>query len=149
SPTGLYANGALLPTGRLVDPAGHITPLGDFPVAIAVSPNEHIAVVSNSGQGEGSTPQQGNQTLQVVDLSSNEVVQTLADHAAKQDTFYDAGVAFSRDGKHVYVTGGGNDSVYDYGVTRDRPTLAPSGLTTRKHALPQPPEAANMWGYSH
>src|SRR5262249_10873052 len=116
SPTGLYANGALLPTGRLVTPSGAVVPVGDFPVAVAVSPDGRMAVVSNAGQGEGSNPLQGNQSLQVIDLSTNQVVQTVTDHAPGKDVFYNEGVAFSADGSKLYVTGGGNDAVYRYAV---------------------------------
>ena len=148
SPTGMYANGALLPTGRLVDPAGRVTPLGDFPEAITISPAGDIAVVSNAGQGEGSNPQQGNQTLQVIDLASEQVVQTIADHAKGQDTFYNSGVTFSPDAKHVYVTGGGNDAVYDYAVANGRLRLVATWITTRKHGLPLLPEVMDIYGYS-
>ena len=148
SPTGLYSNGALLPTGRLVSPTGAITALGDFPVAMAISPRGNIAVVSNAGQGEGSNPQQGNQSLEVVDLSNNAVVQKLTDHAPGQDTFYNEGVAFSPNGSHVYVTGGGNDAVYDYGVTGSQLALRATWASTRKTGLPQVPEVADAYGYS-
>lgn len=53
SPTGLYGNGASLVNARLVKPAGTVKALGDFPVASAVSPNATLAVVVNSGEGEG------------------------------------------------------------------------------------------------
>ena len=146
----MYSNGALLPNDRLVSPAGEVTPLGDFPVAEAVSPDEHIAVVSNAGQGEGATPQQGNQSLQVVDLTADPpaVVQDIKDHAPNTDTFYNEGVTFSPDGKHVYVTGGGNDAVYDYAVTADRLRLHATWLSTRKAGIPQAPEVADSYGYS-
>ncbi|MCU1461354.1 MAG: beta-propeller repeat protein [Acidimicrobiales bacterium] len=148
SPTGLYDNGALLPNGRLVQPAGHVTPLGDFPVAVAVAPKGDIAVVANSGQGEGSNPDQGNESLQVVDLGDGDVVQTITDHETGKPTFYSSGVAFSPSGAHAYVTGGGNDALYDYAVAGGRLTLAHTWITTAKHGLPQAPEAANVYGYS-
>ena len=148
STTGLYSNGALLPNGRLVDPAGRTTPLGDFPVATALSPDGRIAVVSNAGQGEASNPLQGNQSLQVIDLSSGRVVQTLTDHAPGADSFYNEGVAFAPDGRHVYVTGGGNDAVYDYAVTGNRLQLARTWSSTRKTGVPQAPELADAYGYS-
>ncbi len=73
SPTGLYANGASLVSGRLVKPAGVVRALGDFPVASAVSPDGALAVVVNSGEGQGGTDQ-GNESLQVVRLRDNTVV---------------------------------------------------------------------------
>ena len=148
SPTGLYANGALLPNGRLVDPVGTVTALGDFPVAAAVSPAGDIAVVSNSGQGEGATPDQGNESLQVVDLGSNHVVQTLTDHAQGKDVFYNEGVVFSPAGSHVYVTGGGNDAVYDYAVAGERLSLTATWVSSHKSGAPQLPEVANAYAYS-
>lgn len=129
SPTGLYSNGALLMNGRLATPAGRITTLGDLPLGIAVSPDSRLAVVSNSGQGEGPGP---NETLQVVDLASGSVLQTIADHQPKEDTFYNAGVAFSRDGRHLYASGGGNDEVYDYAVNGSQLKLAARWKSTLK-----------------
>ena len=52
-PTGTYANGTLLPNGRLVTPAGVLHDLGDFPLGIAISPDGMLAVAINSGQGSG------------------------------------------------------------------------------------------------
>ena len=49
STTGRYSNGALLPNGRLVSPAGTTVPLGDFPAATAISPDGHIAVRAFGG----------------------------------------------------------------------------------------------------
>jgi DNA-binding beta-propeller fold protein YncE len=148
SPTGLYDNGAVLPNGRLVTPVGSVTALGDFPVAIAISPHADMALVSNSGQGEGSNPAQGNESLQVVDLASGRVVQTVTDHAPKQDTFFSSGIAFAPDGRHAFATGGGNDAVYDFTVTKAHLSLAHTWTSTVKHGLPQLPEAANAYGYS-
>jgi YVTN family beta-propeller protein len=53
SPTGSYANGTLLPDGRLVTPAGELHDLGDFPLGLAISPDGTLAVAINSGQGNG------------------------------------------------------------------------------------------------
>jgi len=53
SPTGQYDNGAVLPDGRLVTPAGRTFDVGDFPLGVAVSPDGRLAVAINSGQGSG------------------------------------------------------------------------------------------------
>ena len=53
SPTGTFANGSVLPNGRLVTPAGSLYDLGDFPLGLAVSPGGVLAVAINSGQGFG------------------------------------------------------------------------------------------------
>src|SRR5207245_8578780 len=48
------------------------------------------------------------QGLQIVDLKSRQTVQTL-----QQDAAF-LGVAFSRDGKELYVSGGNDDSIFCY-----------------------------------
>jgi len=142
SPTGLYANGASLVSGRLVKPAGVVRALGDFPIASAVSPDGALAVVVNSGEGQGGTDQ-GNESLQVVRLRDNAVVQTVTDHQPGQPTFYNAGVAFSPNGSHVYVTGGGNDQVYDYAVSGAHLTLAHRFRSTKNVSTPGPARPPN------
>lgn len=47
------AGATLLPSGRLVTPAGHLFGLGDFPEGAAVSPDGVLAVASGVGQGDG------------------------------------------------------------------------------------------------
>lgn len=123
TPTGHYAEGTSLVSGRLITPVGARTTLGDFPVAVAVSPDRSVAVVANSGQGEGA-PEQGDESLQVVDLGTGRVVQTLTDHEDGQPTFYESGLAWSEGGSHLYATGGGNDEVYDYRYSGGRLSLA-------------------------
>lgn len=123
SPTGEYAEGASLVSGRLITPVGERTTVGDFPVAIAVSPDRSVAVVVNSGQGEG-LPEQSDESIQLIDLASGDVVQTLKDHEGNEPTFYESGVSWSPDGRHLYVTGGGNDQVYDYAFDEGRLALA-------------------------
>lgn len=132
SPTGTYSNGTLLTSGRLITPAGTVANLGDFPTGMVISPDRTFAVVSNSGQGEGLNTGGATESLQVVDLSTNTVTQTVEDHATGQDTFYNSGLAFSPDGTHLYATGGGNDEVYDYSVSAKTLTLAHSWITTQK-----------------
>jgi len=142
SPTGLYGNGASLVNGRLVKPAGTVRTLGDFPVASAVSADGALAAVVNSGEGEGAKDQ-GNESLQLVRLSDNTVVQTVTDHELGQPTFYNAGVAFSPTGTHLYVTGGGNDQVYDYAVSGGRIALAKRFRSTKNPTVPGPARPPN------
>lgn len=136
SPTGTYAEGSSLPSGRLVNPVGRRTKTDDFPVAVALSPDGRTAVVANSGQGSGA-PEQGDQSLQVIDVRSGKVVQTVRDREAGSITFYNAGLGFSPDGKHLYATGGGNDRVYDYVVSGQRLRLKARWLSSARHVLAQ------------
>ncbi|MGZ6804681.1 MAG: hypothetical protein ACXVFU_16680 [Nocardioidaceae bacterium] len=135
SPTGRYAEGASLVSGRLVSPAGTRTVLGNYPVGVVASPDGRTAVVADSGQGEGS-PQQGDEALQVVDLRSGRVVQTVRDRIGTAPTFYNAGLAFSPDGRHLYATGGGNDTVYDYAVAGQRLRLLARWKSSAKAGAP-------------
>lgn len=138
SPTGRYAQGVSLPNGRLITPVGRTTTTADFPVAIATSPDGRTAVLANSGQGSGA-PQQSDESLQVVDVKSGKVVQTVRDHQDGQPTFYNSGLAFSKDGRHVYATGGGNDQVYDYAVAGQRLKLVHRFKTSLRAGAPAVP----------
>jgi YVTN family beta-propeller protein len=53
APTGSFANGTVLPNGRLVTPVGTQYNLGDFPLGLTISPDGNLAVAINSGQGFG------------------------------------------------------------------------------------------------
>jgi DNA-binding beta-propeller fold protein YncE len=89
-----------LATGVRLDPAGEFADLGSMPLNIAVAPGGERAAVVLSGWRE--------QGLQIVDLESRQVTQTLKQEAA----FY--GAAFAPDGKHLYVSGGNDDSIFCY-----------------------------------
>ena len=89
-----------LPTGVRLDPVGHAIELGSVPLGMAVAPGgDRVAVVLSGWREQG---------LQIVDLKSGRVTQTLEQKAAF------LGVAFSRDGKEIYVSGGNDDSVFVY-----------------------------------
>src|SRR5580765_2255207 len=87
-------------TGVRLDPAGESVKLGSMPLALLPAPGGERLVVVHSGWRE--------QGIQVVDIASRKVTQTLTQDAA----FY--GAAFSPDGKSLYVSGGNDDSVYCY-----------------------------------
>jgi DNA-binding beta-propeller fold protein YncE len=89
-----------LATGLKLDPVGSVVDLGSMPLAMALSPDGNSLAVVLSGWRE--------QGIQVVDLKSMRVTQTLEQPSA----FY--GLAFSGDGKELYVSGGNEDAVFCY-----------------------------------
>jgi YVTN family beta-propeller protein len=95
--TGIASNGWYL------SPAGNQITLGDFPMGAAVSPDHQYMVVTNAGQGT--------QSLQVVNLKQQKVIQTLP-YNSKESLYF--GSAFSPDGKTLYVSAGGNNKIRVY-----------------------------------
>jgi len=89
-----------LATGLRLDPEGEFVDLSSMPLGMALAPDGKKLVVVLSGWRE--------QGVQVVDLATRRVTQTLAQDAA----FY--GAAFSADGKELYVSGGNEDLIYCY-----------------------------------
>ena len=89
-----------LATGVRLDPVGAVVDLGSMPIGMALAPDRKRLAVVLSGWRE--------QGLQIVDLESLRVTQTITQEAA----FY--GAAFSPDGRSLYVSGGNDDAVYVY-----------------------------------
>ena len=87
-------------TGVRLDPVGEAVDLGSVPLGMAMAPEGNKVAVILSGWRE--------QGVQIVDLKSRQVTQTLEQPAAF------LGIAFSRDGKHLFVSGGNDDSVFVY-----------------------------------
>lgn len=101
-------SGVLLPTDRVVSPAGRITPLDYFPTGAAVSPDGSrvVAIAGGAIYGAG-----GNEnTVDVIDASSGQVLQRLEVGDAFQS------VVYSRDGSTVYVAGGADGVVHVFSV---------------------------------
>jgi YVTN family beta-propeller protein len=98
-----------LPTGLRLNPSGDAIELGSMPLAMAVAPGGDKAAIVLSGWRE--------QGLQIVDLGSQRVLQTLPQEAA----FF--GVAFSRNGQEIYVSGGNDDSIFCYSWKAGTATL--------------------------
>jgi YVTN family beta-propeller protein len=101
----------LLPTGRSLDPAGVMRPVGQMPLGMLATPDGRRVVLLLSGWREHG--------LQVVDRSGD-VTQSRPQAAAF------VGLAFSGDGRSLYVSGGNTDVVYRYRWDADSATLADS-----------------------
>jgi YVTN family beta-propeller protein len=103
---------------------GTESPLGDFPVNSALSPDGAHMLVVNSGAGV--------QSVQVVDTASHAVQQTIP-YYAPHSAFI--GVAYSNDGMHAYVSGGGENAIHTFSVGGDG-TLTAAGDVTLGTAAP-------------
>lgn len=87
-----------LPTGARLDPAGAATDLGSFPLTTIPSPDgRQLVVLLNGWRDQG---------IQIVDRATLRVTQTLNLPAVF------LGLAFSPDGKSLYVSGGNGDVIY-------------------------------------
>src|SRR5258707_11656290 len=89
-----------LATGVRLDPVGESIDLGSMPLGMTLAPGGGKLAVVLSGWRE--------QGLQIVDLKTRTVTQTIKQEAA----FY--GIAFAPDGAHLYVSGGNDDSIFCY-----------------------------------
>jgi DNA-binding beta-propeller fold protein YncE len=139
----------VLPSGRIVRPAGKSVVVGMNALGFAVSPNGRFAIVSNDDQAQSATVSSldgastGGFTLAVVDTGTMAVVDRYKDSKHK----YFAGVVALKDPAHpsgtlVLASGGGNNVVYAF-------DLDESGHLTpdERHAIAMPtpsdPKVAN------
>jgi YVTN family beta-propeller protein len=111
---GPQANGTgVTPHGWTLTPAGTQLSLGDFPMGGVLSPDHRYLVVSNDGQGT--------QSLQVVDIEKQQVIQTIP--YQNGEGLY-LGTAFSPDGKKLYASAGGNNKIrvfsFDHGTLTEQ-----------------------------
>ena len=97
---------ARLPTGRLLDPAVPSTPLrGAFPLGVLLAPDsDHIAVLTSGF---------GSQGVEIVERRGGNFSLALAQPAAF------VGIALSPDRRTLYASGGNQDVVYRYSITRE------------------------------
>ncbi|MBI1796354.1 MAG: bifunctional YncE family protein/alkaline phosphatase family protein [Candidatus Eisenbacteria bacterium] len=109
-----------LPTGAHLDPAGPSIRLGSMPVAMILSPDSSRIVAVLSGYRE--------QGVQVIDIASRRVVQTLTQPAAF------VGATFAPDGRSLYVSGGNRDEIYVYAWRGGAASLADSIVLGRPAA---------------
>jgi DNA-binding beta-propeller fold protein YncE len=99
-----------LPTGVRLDAVGNAIELGSLPLNVVVARSGDKAVVVLGGWRE--------QGIQVVDLKTRQVTQTLLQDGA----FY--GAVFSPDGRTLYVSGGNTDTLFIYAWEDGKATLA-------------------------
>ena len=101
-----------LPTGASLAPAGSNSDLGSMPLSLSLAPGGEYAVALLGGWRD--------QGIQVVQVSTGRITQTLRQPAAF------VGLAFSPDGKTLFVSGGNQDVVYQYSWNGKAATLADS-----------------------
>ncbi|HEX3703781.1 MAG TPA: SMP-30/gluconolactonase/LRE family protein [Vicinamibacterales bacterium] len=124
----------LLPNGWRIAPAGRHVQVGDLPLAMVESPDGRLLLIENNGYA---TP-----TITIVDREHEYVRETVTlDHAW-------LGMAWHPDGKRLYVSGAGNNTVHEMHLaggklTRGvdlvlgRPMEPPAWAPNRPEAVPQ------------
>jgi len=93
----LTARRVKLPNGWSLTPVGRSVPLGDLPLNLVVSPSGKYLAVTNNGQST--------QSIQLLDAASEKVLSTVEIPKSW------VGLAFSRDEKTLYASGGNDNRV--------------------------------------
>jgi YVTN family beta-propeller protein len=101
-----------LPTGARLDPAGVSYDLGSMPLAMVLSPGKDRVIVLLNGWRQ--------QGIQVIERNSGRVLQTVPLPAVF------LGLAFSPNGRSLYVSGGDQDVIYRFDWSDGAATLADS-----------------------
>lgn len=118
-----------LPNGWSLSPIGKSLPLGDLPLNIAVSPSKKLLAVTNNGQST--------QSLQLIDATKHQILDSIDIPASW------LGLAFSKDEKTLYASGGNDNWILEYAIQKNKlllkdsiklgdkwPTkISPAGLT--------------------
>ena len=95
-----------LPNGWGITPVGTSLSLGDLPLNMVVSPSGKILAVTNNGQSD--------QTLQLIDIKTRKVLDTVIVGKAF------IGLAFSSDSKTLYASGGNDNWILKYDVSKGK-----------------------------
>jgi YVTN family beta-propeller protein len=96
----LEAKAVSLPNGWRLTPVGHLLPLGDLPLNIAVSPSQKLAAITNNGESD--------QTIQLIDLEREVILDSIIIRKAW------LGLAFSDDNRFLYASGGNDNLIIRY-----------------------------------
>jgi YVTN family beta-propeller protein len=102
-------NKIMLPSGWSLSPVGRSLPLGDFPMNMAVSKSGKLLAVVNNGQGKHS--------LQLINTKTEKILHNLTLPCAW------LGLAFSKDEKSLFVSGGNKNQVYRYTIENQQLNL--------------------------
>ncbi len=113
-----------LPTGLRLDPEGRSADVGNMPLAAVASPEGDRLVLLLCGWRE--------EGVQVVERATGRVLQTLPQKAAF------LGLAFARDGRTLYASGGDAEVVYRYAWRDGR--AAPEGEIDLRQGPAAPPK---------
>lgn len=97
-----------LPNGWSLTPTGRSLPLGDFPLNMALSPDQKRLAVTNNGQSK--------QTIQLFDVASERLLSEIVIPKSW------VGIRFSPDGKRVYASGGNDNRIMVYDASGDKLT---------------------------
>jgi YVTN family beta-propeller protein len=106
-PGSLPEGGMVLPSpaGWVLTPAGYHIPVGDLPLGMDLSPDGRYLAVTSCGYAE--------QFVSLIDTTSCAEVQKLR----VNKSFH--GIAFSSDGKTLYISGGGDNKILVYSLVND------------------------------
>lgn len=107
-----------LPNGWSLSPAGKSLPLGDLPLNIVISPTRKYLAVTNNGQSV--------QSIQLIDLKTEKVLQSIE----IPKSWY--GLAFSRDEKKLYASGGNDNRIQIFSIQNNTLKLSDSILLGKK-----------------
>lgn len=108
----LQARKTLLPNGWSLTPAGRNINLGDLPLNLVISNSRKYAAVTNNGQST--------QSIELIDIANQKVIDT---REIKKSWY---GLAFSKDDKYIYASGGHDNQVNKYAIRNNKLILADS-----------------------
>ncbi len=107
---GTTARGTLLPNGWSLTPEGRQIPVSDLPLNMVLSSDGRYLLATTNGAGD--------QTINVIDLATNQSAQTVS---VKKSWL---GLAFAPDGKRFFVSGGDDNEVMIFDFAGGKATLA-------------------------
>lgn len=105
-------NKVQLPNGWSLSPAGKSLPLGDFPLNIAVSSSKKYMAITNNGQSK--------QSIQLINVATNKIIDNISIGKSW------LGIAFSKDEKNLYASGGNDNWILKYDIKNEKLILVDS-----------------------